>query len=91
MLLFPLAPVPPGIQPRRSFAIVKAYAVVTGRKPPKDFHRRRPSSFLADCIVSARTRTITKDSNGVELAAPLHYSRVAYLLGVVAGTPRCLR
>ncbi len=91
LLLFPLSPVPAGTYPRRSFGIVKAYAVVTGRKPPKDFHRRKPSSFLADCIVSARTRTITKDSNGVERGEALHYSRVAYLKSLVAGTPRCLR
>ena len=91
LLLFPISALPPDTYPRRSYDIVKAYAVVTGRKPPKDFHRRKPSSFLADCIVSARTRTITKDSNGVERAEALYYSRVDYLLGRIAGTPRCLR
>jgi hypothetical protein len=90
-LLFPLSMIPLGTPPRRSFAIVKAYAVVTRRKPPKDFRRRRPSGFLADCIVSARIRTIKRDSNGVEMAEALHYSRVAYLKSLVAGAPRCLR
>jgi hypothetical protein len=78
-------------RPTPGWYISSAFDKGTGRKPPKDLWRRRPRSFLADCIFRARVRSIKKDSLGVERSEGAYTSRVQCLLERIAGTPPCLR
>jgi hypothetical protein len=84
--------IPPGRQPiRRGHAMAQAYVVSTGRRPPRDLGRSRPSWFLGDCAFLAYVRTVRRDMNGVERPEEASYSRVNHLIKRTAGTPPCLR
>jgi hypothetical protein len=83
--------IPKGGRPRSGRYITSAFLVATEIRPPKDFWRRRPSSFMEGCVFRARVRTSKKDSHGVELPEAGHKSKVECLLKRIAGTPPCLR
>ena len=74
--------------PRSS--MVAAYAAATGRRPPKDLSRRRPSSYLGNCVLEVETVTVVTDEKGQLRSEVLHYSRVKRVVRRTAGTPPCL-
>ncbi len=90
VLPYYLNALPKGKRPTPGWYISSAFDKGTGRKPPKDLWRRRPRSFLADCIFRARVRSIKKDSLGVERSEGAYTSRVECLLERITGTPPCL-
>ena len=78
-------------RPTRGWKISSVFAVATDRKPPKDLWRRRPGSFLRDCVFRGKVRTVKKDQFGVELPDGAHTSVVHCLIERLAGTPPYLR
>ena len=91
LLLYPLNALPKGKRPTTGHYICSAFLIATERRPPKNLWRLRPSSFLSECVFSARIRTIEKDSKGVVLPPAGHHSRVDCLLKRLSGLPPHLR
>ncbi len=89
-LIYPLTALQEKRAPALGSAYVRAYAIATGRRPPRDLWRRRPRWFLSGCMFLAEVRTITRNSQKQELPAVLHYSRVDHLVERIAGSPPCL-
>jgi hypothetical protein len=75
---------------RRGHAVAQAYVVATGRRPPRDLNRRRPSSYLGGCVFRARVRTVRRDMHGIKWPEKASYSKVNHLIETTAGTPPCL-
>ena len=75
--------------PRNAFAA--AVAIAIERRAPRDLTRHRPSHFCGDCQFLARVREVRHDSNGVERPELARYSRLAYLIQRLDGTPPALR
>jgi hypothetical protein len=88
---WPLNAISKGKRPTPGMDLANAFDVGTGRKPPKDLWRRRPSSFLRGCVFRGRVRSITKTSRGVERSSASHYSRVECLIERISGPPPYLR
>ncbi len=77
------------IRPSHSLAI--AYTAATELRPPRDLARRNPFWFLADSRFRAAVRTVNRNRHGQKRPDAASYSRVDYLIELVAGTPPCLR
>jgi hypothetical protein len=86
-VLFPLSGLPRKKRPRRGFKLVSSFIIATGRKPPRDLWRMKPSQFLSGCVFTAMLRTSSKNANGVTLPEAAHYSKVDYLVERVSGAP----
>lgn len=75
--LFFFANVPPLKKGRTPSAKMSAaYEAATGRRAPARIAKVRPSSFLADTPLVARTRTVAKNSHGDLRPADARYSVV---------------
>lgn len=74
---------------RRSHALARTYVTVTGSRFPKDLARHRPSWFLKDCVLKAKTRVPLVDVKGVKRAREAGYSVVDCIVERVSGTPPC--
>lgn len=75
--------------PRNAYAA--AVVIALERRAPRNLHTHRPSHFCGDCVFLARVRDVARDSNGVTRPELARYSRLAFLVKRLSGTPPALR
>lgn len=69
----------------RGWAMSAAYAVATGRRPPKNLARLSPATYLADKQFTVKVVSVERDQFGNVVPPGARYSRVRCLVRLSAG------